>query len=100
VEHCGQVDLKCVLKGGINMCPKCNQVGCEDGDCMESILIKKAYLLEVPKHKYKQLLKDLGTKKLFHLEQYSDEFNKAIDTLEEIAESKSLEEIEISDESY
>jgi hypothetical protein len=82
------------------MCSKCNQVGCEDGGCMESIIIKKVYIYEVPKHEYKQLLKDTDTKKLFHLESGSDDFNLAIDRIEEIVESKSLEEIEISDEEY
>lgn len=82
------------------MCSKCNQCGCEDGDCMETIVVKKVYLYEVPKHKYKNLLEDLQVEKLFHLEQFSDEFNHAMDTLEEIMIERTTEEIEIDDGDY
>lgn len=79
------------------MCPKYNQCGCEDGDCMEYIIVKKTYTLEVPKHKYKQLLQELGTKKLFHL---TDDLIQVSNRLERMAEEQIIEAIEIDDGDY
>lgn len=67
---------------------------------MEYIIVKKIYVYEVPTSKYNELLEGTNTKKLFHLEDGTEEFRIAIDTLEEIARSKTLEAIEISDEEY
>lgn len=67
---------------------------------MEYIRVTFEYLYEVPEDKRKELLKDTYTNKLFYLEDGTEEFNLAIDTLEEIKVSKSLERIEINDEEY
>jgi hypothetical protein len=79
------------------MYSKCNQVGCEGEDCMEYIVVKKTYTLEVPKHKYKQLLQELETEKLFHL---TDDLIQVCNRLERMAEEQVIEEIEIDDGEY
>lgn len=79
------------------MCTKCNQCGCEDGDCMEYVAVKKTCILEIPKHKYNQLKQELGVSKLFRLE---DNLIEISNRLERMAEEQVIEEIEIDDGEY
>ncbi|TYS91944.1 hypothetical protein [Rossellomorea aquimaris] len=79
------------------MCPKCYQAGCEDGDCMEYVIVKKTFALEIPKHKYSQLKQDLGVKRLFHL---TDDLIQITNKLERMSEQIIIEDIEIDDGEY
>jgi hypothetical protein len=78
-------------------CPKCHQVGCEDGECMEYIALKKTFILEIPKHKYNQLKQELKVNKLFQLEDNLIEISRR---LERMAEEQVIENIEIDDGDY
>lgn len=64
---------------------------------MEYIVVKKTYVLEVPKHKYNQLKQELEVDKLFHLD---DDLIQITSRLERLAEEKTIEEIEIDDGEY
>ena len=79
------------------MCPKCNQAGCEDGDCMEYIVVKEVCVHEVPKHKYNQLKQELGVTRLAHLE---NDLIKIAYRLNRIAEEITIEAVEIDDGEY
>lgn len=79
------------------MCPKYRRMGCEDGDCMEYIIVKEICVYEIPKHKYSRLKQELGVDKLFHVD---EDLIQLKNRLTRMADEIIIEDIEIDDGTY